>query len=443
MNTLRTAFTLARKDWRLWSRDRTGMALGLALPILLCGVFGFLNRYLFSADESAFSKAGLWVADEDDTRQSRDFVAGLRDAKTLSIHPDRGEAAVDAATLRKKLGDGEIHHGLVLPKGFGASIERGELPQMTMLRDPDRTVEGQLISIGLMQATFLTLGPDYSHVWATRSLEAAGLPKEWHDQIVALTKTFSSSIETMFRKKDAEERRDRKEFDLSNFVTQVLPVTHEDFRPPARPKRLTYMLAHSVSGIGVMMLMFGLVACASLLLRERESGTLVRLLLSPAERSAILWGKFLFTAGIGVVQLTLLFTFGAFVFGVNPLDGFATFAVITLSVLAAVTAFGMLVGTAARTQKQADGISTIVILVMSALGGAWFPLQILELGTPMKIVMSCTLTHWAVSSYQDFFWNGRSFLAPVMLQKIAVLWGFTLVATFVARKLFERRYVDA
>jgi ABC-2 type transport system permease protein len=203
------------------------------------------------------------------------------------------------------------------------------------------------------------------------------------------------------------------------------------------------MLAHSVSGIGVMMLMFGLVACASLLLRERESGTLVRLLLSPADHGAILWGKFLFTAGIGALQLTLLFTFGAFVFGVNPLQDPATFAVVTLSVLAAVTAFGMLIGTWAKTAKQAEGSSTMVILLMSALGGAWFPLQMLDLGTPMQIAMRCTLTHWAVSSYQGMFWSGLSWTSPEMLRKIAVLWGFAVVASVVARRLFQERYVDA
>jgi len=466
MSTLRTALTLARKDWRLWTRDRTGMALALALPLLLCGVFGFLNKFLFGSGGSAFSKAALWVADEDASERSRAFIAQLRQAETISVHPDATDPALDSAALRTKLVDGEIHHGLVLRKGFAAAIDGGKLPTFLMLRDPDRKVEEQLISIGLMQATFVTLGPGFADVWTTRSLEAAGLPSEWHDQVAALSKTFSTTIHGWFErsaaerkaaeaatgagreapagpKKDEQKDKDDKPFDLSRVVTGILPLENEDFRPPERPRQLTLMLAQSISGIGIMMLMFGLVACASLLLRERESGTLVRLLLAPSDRGAILWGKFLFTAAVGALQLAVLFSFGAFVFGVNPLRDFVTFVVVSISVLAAVTAFGMVIGTAARTQKQADGISTLVILVMSAVGGAWFPLQAFDVPLPLRVAMRCTLTHWAVSSYQAMFWNGVSWTAPEMLLNIAVLWGFAIAASIVARRLFFRRYVDA
>jgi ABC-2 type transport system permease protein len=191
-----------------------------------------------------------------------------------------------------------------------------------------------------------------------------------------------------------------------------------------------------------MMLLFGLVACASLLLAEREGGTLRRLLLAPSDRAAILGGKFLFTATIGALQLVVLFTFGTLVFDLDVLRDPATFLVVTLSLLVAATAFGMLIGAWARTTKQAEGVSTLLILVMSALGGAWFPLQMLDLAPPIRFVMGCTLTHWAVSAYQGMFWYGKSFTDPSMLASIGVLWGFAIVATVIARGLFQKRYVD-
>ena len=62
--------------------------------------------------------------------------------------------------------------------GFGAAVERKELPQLKLLRDPDRTIGEQLIASGLMQAAIASLGPDFSEACTTRMLEQAGIPKQ-------------------------------------------------------------------------------------------------------------------------------------------------------------------------------------------------------------------------------------------------------------------------
>ncbi len=442
MSTLAAALAIVRKDLRIYFRDRVGLALGFLLPLVLVTVFAFVNRLMAGGGGSAFSKASLWVADEDLSEASRRFVAALRAAKTLTVHPSPDEKQVDAAGLREKLKDGEAHHALIVEKGFGASLDQGELPTLRLLRDPDRDIEEQLISIGLMQATFSALGPDAAAPLTARALELAGLPKEWRERITAVAKTFTTSVAGLFKEK--EEQGAKAPDDGPSFqemFTQIVPLQREDFRPPERPKQLTYMMAHTISGTSVMMLMFGLVACASLLLREREGGTLPRLLLAPSDHGAILWGKFLFTAAIGATQLVILFAFGALVFHVDVMRDPASFLIVTASLLAAVTAFGMLIATWARTTKQAEGISTLAILVMSAVGGAWFPLQMLDLATPVRVVMGCTLTHWAVSAYQGLFWYGKSWSDGGMLASIGVMIGFALVASLLSRRLFERRYV--
>ena len=55
--------------------------------------------------------------------------------------------------------------------------------------------------------------------------------------------------------------------------------------------------------------------------------------------------------------------------------------------------------------------------------------------------MGCTLTHWAVSAYHGLFWDGLSFTSPKILTSLAVLWGFAIVASLLARRFFEKRYV--
>ena len=453
MKTLSTALAMARKDLRLYFRDRTGMALGFLLPIVLVIVFGFVMKVVNGGDPGP-SRATLWVVDSDGSDASRAFVAALRAAETLRVRPPADEPPVDEARVRRDLADGEIHHALLLPAGFGAAIAKRELPELRMLRDPDRTLEQQMIAIGMMQAAIAALGPDFADAFTTRMLERAGLPKEWRERTMALASGFAVGVRALFEEKEAQEIATSAEgadaaessaprLDPADFLGQLVPVVNEEFRPPERPRQLTFMLSHTVSGIGVMMLMFGLMACATQLIREREEGVLPRLLGAPSDRAALLWGKYLFALLIGALQLALLFTVGGFVFEVDFLRDPLAFLVVSLVILLAITSFGMLIAAWARTSKQAEGLSTLLILVMSAVGGAWFPLQAFDPPAVVQVVMRCTLTDWAIRSYQALFWHGHGLRDGDVQTNLAVLLGFTVAATVAARALFERRYVRA
>src|SRR4029079_11062795 len=132
--------------------------------------------------------------------------------------------------------------------------------------------------------------------------------------------------------------------------------------------------AQSTAGPAVMMLLFGLTACGTTILAEREGGTLRRLLISPAPRAAILGGKFLFTLVTGLLQVAIMFAFGALVFRLPVLDRLPGIVIVSVATCAAATSFGIFIATVGRSQKQIEGISVLVILVMSAIGGSWFPL---------------------------------------------------------------------
>jgi ABC-type multidrug transport system permease subunit len=230
-------------------------------------------------------------------------------------------------------------------------------------------------------------------------------------------------------------------FDMATFFEGMVPVTHEDIAPPERPKRLSHTLAHSITGMTVMMLMFGLMACSTTLLLERDQGTLRRLLVAAAPRAALLLGKFLFCVVVGVVQLAILFGYGECVFAVGAFRDPVTLAVLSLTWAAAATSFGMLVAVWAKTPKQAEGLSTVLILVMAALGGCWFPLQIAELPLWAEFATHATLTHWAMSGFQALFWRQQAWSDPAVLRAIGVQWGFVVLAAGLTWRLWRRRYL--
>jgi ABC-2 type transport system permease protein len=436
-----SSLTLAGKDFRVFFRDRTGMLLAFALPIGLVSVFGFVTQFALGGGD-AMPKAELWAVDEDGSELSAALVENLRQAETVRLRPRQDEEARGRENARELLETGEAHHVLLIEPGFGDAVARGEVPALTLLRDPGRTMEDQLVRLGLMQAMMATTQGRLLPAMLGRQLGAAGVPGDVVRDVVEANERQHSALDRHFAGQALGGGAGAAAFDFQSFFTDVVPVTEVEVAPPARRRTLTYTLAQSVSGVTVMMLMFGLVAAGGTLIREREQGTLPRLLVAAAPRDAVLFGKFLFAAGSGLMQLAALFVWGDLLFRVGMFQKPLTLAVIAVTVTAAVTAFGVLIAAWARTTKQAEGVSTLLILGMSALGGAWFPVQIFDLPVYAEAITRCTLTWWAMSAFQQMLWNQASWTAPPVLQALGVLWAFALAASFFAWRLYRSRYAN-
>jgi ABC-2 type transport system permease protein len=96
--------------------------------------------------------------------------------------------------------------------------------------------------------------------------------------------------------------------------------------------------------------------------------------------------------------------------------------VIIVSAAAAV-AFGMLITSFAKTLGQASSISTLLILVMSAIGGSWFPTSLLP--SWMQVASKGTLTYWSVEAFLQVLWRQASFCAilPNVLVLLLIAFG--------------------
>ena len=275
-------------------------------------------------------------------------------------------------------------------KGYADALAAGKEPPLRLVRDPGREMEAKLVGVGLMQAVMAAADGTampwlMASVMRRQGMTEAGIERVrvGMDLVQTVVGKFVAGSEPDLRKPGAQPGAG---FDMGSMFIDLVPVTREDVVPPARPKQLGYQLAQSVAGMTVMMLMFGLMACSSTLLQERDQGTLRRLLVSRASRGSLLLGKFLYCFVIGLLQLAVLFTWGEVMFGVGAFRDPLTLAVLAITWAAAATTFGMLIATWAHTQKQAEGLSTMLILVMAALGGCWLPIQVAELPTWATVV---------------------------------------------------------
>jgi ABC-2 type transport system permease protein len=194
------------------------------------------------------------------------------------------------------------------------------------------------------------------------------------------------------------------------------------------------MVSFYAAAIGVMFLLFTASGAAGALLDEAESGTLDRVLSSHVTMTALMLGKLTFNSLLAFSQLVLMFLWGWAVFKLDlwsHLPGFVVMGVVTAL---AVAAFGMLLASVCRTRAQLGALSTLVILVMSSIGGSMFPRYFMS--AAMQKAGLLTINAWAIDGFTKVFWRDEplSHLWPQVL----VLLGTGVVLFGIARRLARR-----
>ena len=124
-----------------------------------------------------------------------------------------------------------------------------------------------------------------------------------------------------------------------------------------------------------MFVLFTILGGMAVLIRERQQWTLQRLVVMPVSRAEILGGKILAYFTLGLIQFAVVFLIG-FGFGLDYGSNWIGIILIAISFSLAATALTFMLATLLRTEGQAGQLTTLLGLSLAALGGAWWPLDI-------------------------------------------------------------------
>jgi ABC-type multidrug transport system permease subunit len=166
---------------------------------------------------------------------------------------------------------------------------------------------------------------------------------------------------------------------------------------------------------------------------ERRNGVIKRLMVHPVTRLELVMGKIYGLMLLGVVQIVFFLAVGKFLFHVN-LGANLPAVTLTLLVFAWVAgSLGVLVGSLVAEHDRVAGICVLASLLMAALGGCWWPL---EIGPPvMKTIALCLPTGWALQALHQLISFGSGFGA--VLKPIGVLLAFGAAANLLAARFFR------
>jgi ABC-2 type transport system permease protein len=194
------------------------------------------------------------------------------------------------------------------------------------------------------------------------------------------------------------------------------------------------MVSFYAAAIGVMFLMFTSSGAAGAILDEAESGTLDRVLSSRITMTMLLAGKLTYNMLLAFTQLVMMFLWAWAVFQVDFFSHIPGFIVMGICTAFAVSAFGILLASFCKTRSQLGSLSTLVILIMSSIGGSMFPRVLMP--ESMQKAGLFTINAWAIDGFTKVFWRDEpiSALWPQVLVLLATGTALFAIARWLARR---------
>ncbi|MDH3589999.1 MAG: ABC transporter permease [Gammaproteobacteria bacterium] len=204
--------------------------------------------------------------------------------------------------------------------------------------------------------------------------------------------------------------------------------------PAGRQLQIPSGFQQAIPGTLVMFTMLVLLSTgASMLVDEREKQLLRRLASAPFSRGQVVLGKWAGRMALAIVQIGvavgLSFTP---LFDMNWGHSLTMVLVILLAWGALCTSLALLLGSLARTDNQAAGLGVFFTMVLAALGGCWWPIEVAPIW--MQRLQLFTPTGWTMDALHklisfDMAWQDT---LPNLLTLI--------VATFIIGWAAARRF---
>jgi ABC-type transport system involved in cytochrome c biogenesis permease component len=195
-------------------------------------------------------------------------------------------------------------------------------------------------------------------------------------------------------------------------------------------------LVHSVAGTSVMMLLFSVAGIGGSLLDEKQDGMLKKLLCSPIPPNHILFGKLVFANIISIIQLIIIFVYAWLIFGLDITHHLPSLVLMIFTIAFACSGFGVVLASFAKTRQQVQGFSTIVVLVMSGIGGSMIP--VFAMPEIMQKFAVFSVNYWGIQGIYDIFWKLVPLTNITFLSRAFVLLGIGFFLNFIAVLMFRR-----
>lgn len=376
---------IASKDFVELLRNRMTFLFLLIMPIAFTFLFGF--AFSGSGSGSEDSRLPVGYLNQDGSPLSLELEQLLSSSAVIRLERDPEKTAAD---LEKQVADEDLAAALVIPAGYGQSLTTAAPLKLVVFAD---TAENAGLSA---QTEVLTASSRLVRAVRAADTVAPGSQPAlsealaaWQNPPVRLTIAQSGKVKV----------------------------------EPAEAANPMSSFAHSAPGMMLQFAIAGLLTCAQVMVAERKSRCLQRMLTTSVNRVEILLGHFLSTFATIFAQFIILIVFGQLFLQLDYFQQPLATLLVAFAAALCISALGLLIGVFAKSEEQAIIFSLVPMFVFAGLGGAWVPLELT--GATFQAIGHITPVAWAMDAFKGILLRGldvRGVLIPV-----AALIGYAIV----------------
>jgi ABC-2 type transport system permease protein len=395
------------KETKVIFRDRDSLLVLFLMPLAFVLIMSLALENVFKEKGGGAVFTGV-ILDLDGDAVGTAVVRGVSGIRNMDVKKADG---TDEAGIKKAVADGWYSFGIIVPAGATRTAERGLLVTaaktgnavtVRLLVDPAmRADHRSLIASAVNQAL---LGVELNLIGNRIGKLAAAMSGGG----MAASQTDTASLRIFAELKP--ENVSGKEVALPSSVQQSVP------------------------GYSLIAMFFIVVPLSVAFIKERQEGSLVRILSMPVPGRTILLGKAIPFFLINQAQLILMLFVGMYIvplLGGDALDlgnSPAALAVLAASASLAAVSYGIMISTFCKSVEQAATLGGTSAIIFGALGGVMVPK--FEMPLYMQKLTVLSPMSWGLEGFLDVFVRNGGIRE--ILPRVLALVVFSLLCASVA-----------
>jgi ABC-2 type transport system permease protein len=350
---MHAVFIIAAKDLRQRLRDRSAIVLGLIAPLAIATVmsFAFSGTESFHADVALVDLDGGEIASAYRQLLTQPDLSAVLTSKLFATE----------AEARKAVADGKVAAAWILPAGLTQAVTTNGTARITTITDVNSAIAGE---VAASVANGFASQVDGQRLAIVATVALTGN----HEEVAALRNALSS-----------------------------MPETERIITTAASAKKLRAINYYG-PGMAIFFGFFAISFTARSWFADRKQGMIDRVSAAPIARFVLVVGKGLSAFVFSLLSLSVMgvvTTLGLHADWGPPAAAFA----VCVGMALAITALAVLVITVARTERQSDGLASILVFGLSLLGGNFVFISV----APRLVRRLALLTPngWALRAFMD------------------------------------------
>jgi ABC-2 type transport system permease protein len=350
MDIIRKTLAVVLKDLQILAfGDRGTLFAIFILPIAIT----IFSGAIFGGEESSIN-IPVVVVNQDTGGYGDSIIEVLKDIQELNLKTAETPEAAEA-----RVANGEFMAAVIIPVDFTQNIDDYSSTEITVSVDPAQASYGRIVT---------SIIEEISGAMAIQGEIRYGIR-----QVLTDMGLDESATPDVFRASQAQ--TEGVIFTQMQHLQTDEPIQFQrvDVKGAGVFSWEESIFALQLPAMIAMFAFFVIPALATELIKEKEVGSLRRLIASPLPRGALIGGKVIAYTFLVILQVILAFGIGAVFFdmplGNSPLG----LILMTIALGLTATTLGMLVAALARSRDQATSIGMLMIFVLGILGGCFNP----------------------------------------------------------------------